>query len=170
MITFRTVADADRGFLLDLYADGRAAELAPTPWTDAQKRAFIEMQFTAQSKSYAEHHPHASHEIICVAGRPVGRLYLSRHGRAFHILDLLIATASRRGGIGSQVLAGILEQADRENKPTTVYVESFNPSLRLFKRLGFQIASENGFLLPLERPAASASESYSSAEAGPPDG
>lgn len=170
-ITFRTVSDADQAFLVDLYADSRAAELAPTPWTGAQKRAFVEMQFAAQSKSYAENHPRATHEIICVDGRPVGRLYLSREAPGFHILDILIATASRNAGVGSGVLAEILDEADRAGQPITVHVESFNPSLRLFKRLGFRIASENGFLLLLERPpSASAQESYSSAEAGPPDG
>ncbi len=169
-VTLRIVSESDRGFLLDLYADSRAAELAPVPWTDAQKRAFLEMQFAAQSTSYAENHPGATHEIICADGNAVGRLYLSRQPGVFHILDILIATASRNKGIGSQILAGILAEADRAGEPITIYVETFNPSLGLFKRLGFQPISENGFLLLLQRPAsASGRESNSSAEAGPPD-
>ena len=66
--------------------------------------------------------------------------------------DITIAPESRNAGIGSLVLRTILEEADLSGKPVTIYVESFNPSLRLFQRLGFQIASQDSFQLLLERP------------------
>jgi hypothetical protein len=39
------------------------------------------------------------------------------------------------------VLREILHKANRVDKPTTICVENFNPSLRLFERLGFRVAA-----------------------------
>jgi ribosomal protein S18 acetylase RimI-like enzyme len=151
-ITLRPVSESDLPFLFEIYASTREAELALTPWTAEQKQLFLNMQFQGQINGYREMHPQAVHEIIAAAGRPVGRLYLSRLPDCHHILDITIAPESRNAGIGSLVLRTILEEADLSGKPVTIYVESFNPSLRLFQRLGFQIASQDSFQLLLERP------------------
>jgi RimJ/RimL family protein N-acetyltransferase len=157
-ITRRSVCEADRPFLFEIYASTRAAELAMTPWTAEQKQLFLTMQFNAQIAGYSETHPQATHEIISAAGRPVGRLYLSRLPDCLHILDITIAPESRNAGIGTQVLREILEEADRVNKPVNIYVESYNPSLHLFERLGFRLAAQDSFQLLLERrPVAGAS-------------
>ncbi len=152
----RTVGNADRPFLFDLYASTRAAEMALTPWTAEQQEAFLTMQFNAQITAYRETYPEAEHEMITAGGRPVGRLYLSRLPDGLRILDITIAPEFRNAGIGSVVLGEILEEADRESKPVTIYVESFNPSLRLFQRLGFRIVVEDSFQLLLERQPVSA--------------
>jgi hypothetical protein len=44
----------------------------------------------------------------------------------------------------------MLEEARNKAKPVTIYVENFNPSLRLFERLGFQKDKEQGFQLLLK--------------------
>jgi len=155
-ITRRPAGEPDLEFLFDLYASTRAAELAMTPWTPEQKRQFLTMQFQAQIDGYRHAYPKAVHEIIAADGRPAGRLYLSREAERLHILDITIAPELRNTGIGSLVIGEILQEADRECKSVTIYVESFNPSLRLFLRLGFQVASQDSFQLLLERSAASA--------------
>jgi ribosomal protein S18 acetylase RimI-like enzyme len=151
-ITFRKVCDADRPVLFALYASTREAELAQVPWNAEQKHAFLEMQFAGQIRGYAETFPEATHEIILLEDRPVGRLYLSREARRLHILDITIAPESRDAGLGSRVLKGILKEAGASGKPVSIYVESFNPSIRLFERLGFRAASQDGFQLLLEHP------------------
>ena len=148
-IELRPVAEADRSLLFDLYASTRELELSQVPWTAEQKHTFLEMQFAAQTSGYAATYPHATHEIICVDGEPAGRLYLNR-GERFHILDITIAPARRNTRIGSEVLRRILEEAEREGKPVSIYTETFNPSVRLFARLGFQQKSVDGFLVLLE--------------------
>jgi len=80
----------------------------------------------------------------------VGRLYLDRGEKVFHILDITIAPAARNAGIGTAVLRGILDEAARRGKPVSIYNESFNPSMRLFDRLGFRPISSDGFLVRLE--------------------
>jgi RimJ/RimL family protein N-acetyltransferase len=150
-ITLRAVCESDDPFLFELYASTRASELALVPWTDTQKQAFLRMQFAAQKSSYAQQYPAAQHHIICLEETPVGRLYLDRNPDRLHILDITIAPQSRNKGIGSAVLGEILREAHDARKPTTIYVEDFNPSVRLFERLGFLRASVKDFQILLQR-------------------
>jgi|SRR5580704_1531922 ribosomal protein S18 acetylase RimI-like enzyme len=153
-IALQPVSESDDPFLFALYADTRASEMAVVPWTDAQKQAFLEMQFTAQRASYAKQYPAAQHAVICRDDDPVGRLYLDRSQERFHILDITMAKTCRNQGIGSLVLAKIVQEAERAGKPTTIYVEKFNRALRLFERLGFRVAAVKDFQVLLERPSA----------------
>jgi len=125
--------------------------MALVTWSDAQKQAFLQMQFTAQKTSYAKQFPSAQHAVICRDGNPVGRLYLDRSGERFHILDITVSDECRNQGIGDVVLRGLLAEAMEAGKPTTIYVENFNPSLRLFERLGFRTAGVKDFMILLER-------------------
>jgi RimJ/RimL family protein N-acetyltransferase len=151
MITLRKVSDSDAQLLLELYASTREAELSMTPWSEEQKSAFVRMQFAAQAQAYSAQHPCATHEVICLDGRPVGRLYLDRQPDRFDILDITIAPAFRNAGIGSQVLKDILQDADQARAGVCIYVETFNRSLRLFERLGFRAAAGQDFYIRLER-------------------
>jgi N-acetylglutamate synthase-like GNAT family acetyltransferase len=150
-ITLRAVTESDQEFLLAVYAGTRAAEMAMVPWTPEQKEAFIKMQFLAQSEHYAKEYPGAKHEIICRDGSPVGRLYMERRNDAFHILDIAVLIQNRNTGIGSFILQQVMQEARDRGKPVTIYVESFNPSLALFRKLGFHTVTENGFHLLLSR-------------------
>jgi ribosomal protein S18 acetylase RimI-like enzyme len=144
-ITLRAVTEADRDFVLSAYASTRAAEMAMVPWTAEQKDAFVKAQFAAQAHHYAAEYPGASHEIICRDGVATGRLYLDRGAEKFHILDVTVLPEFRNAGIGSFVLRRILEEAGRSGLPVSIYVESFNPSFNLFRKLGFQLSSNDGF-------------------------
>ncbi|HLJ50890.1 MAG TPA: GNAT family N-acetyltransferase [Bryobacteraceae bacterium] len=150
-ISLQSVCETDDPFLFELYASTREAELSQVPWTDTQKQAFLQMQFDAQKRGYKSTHPGAEHQLICADGVPVGRLYLDRLADRLHILDITVAPRFRHSGFGSCVLRGILDEANTKNKMVTIYVESFNPSVRLFQRLGFEVASVDGFQLLLER-------------------
>lgn len=154
-ISLRAVTDADEEFLLSVYASTREEELAQLPWSGEQKDAFVRMQFAAQQRHYAAQYPQAGHNIICADGTPVGRIYLDRGPERFHILDITILPQHRNAGIGASVLRQILYEAKAEGgsaaKPVTIYVENFNPSLRLFTRLGFQRVEEKGFHLLLSK-------------------
>lgn len=150
-ITLRDVADADLPFVLDLYASVRDAEMQLVPWTPEQKRAFVEMQFAAQLRGYRDRYPSAEHLLILSDHNPAGRLYVDRGAKEIHILDITVAPARRGAGIGSTVLNALIAEAGLCGKPVSIYVEDFNPSLRLFEHLGFRLAKQDGFQLLLER-------------------
>lgn len=149
-LTLRPVADSDDGFLLELYGSTRQQELAQVPWTAEQKQLFVRMQWEAQKKHYAAEHPKASHVVICVEDRAVGRVYLDRTAEQFHILDISILPEDRNQGTGSLLLGQIMAEAKQAGKPVTIFVETFNPSLRLFQRLGFTTLRQEGFHLLMQ--------------------
>lgn len=148
-ISLRPVEQADDEFLLSVYASTRADEMARVPWAPEQKDAFVRMQFEAQKRHYAAQYPRATHEIICLDGAPIGRLYLSRDADALHILDITVLPQFRNSGTGSFLIRELLAEAGEAGNPVTIYVETFNPSLHLFSRLGFQKVEEAGLQLLL---------------------
>lgn len=146
-IKLRPATAADSAFLLAVYGSSRAEELARVPWTAEQKQAFVKMQFAAQTEHYAAMYPQGSHDIIYKDETPVGRIYADRNAERLHILDITVLPEHRSQGIGSALLRRLMEEAGASGKPVTIYVESFNPSLRLFERLGFYREQEEGFQL-----------------------
>ena len=137
-ITCGPVGPDDHAFLLEVYGSTRADEMALVPWNADQKRAFIKMQFTGQQEHYQNKFPTASHEIILLSGRPVGRLYVARLEQEIRIVDITLMPAERNAGIGSFLLSGLLDEAGSVGKVVRIYVEDFNRSLSFFERLNFK--------------------------------
>jgi len=149
-ITLRPVGPDDHDFLVEVYASTRAEELALVPWTKEQQQAFIRSQFAAQQDHYAKKYPAASHDIIVCKGRQVGRLYVARLHHEIRIVDITVLPSERNGGIGSYLIKQLLDEAKRTGKITRIYIEEFNPSLRLFERLGFLRSEQHGIHLLME--------------------
>lgn len=143
-IELRPVGVDDEDFLLRVYASTREQEMSFVPWNAEQKEAFVRSQFAAQSTHYKAKYPDAEHSIICRDGEQVGRMFLARLPDVFAIADITVLPEYRNAGIGSFVLGNVLKEAKDVGKPVSIYVESFNPSLRLFERLGFSKAGEYG--------------------------
>jgi ribosomal protein S18 acetylase RimI-like enzyme len=143
-IKLRPVQAGDDDLLLRLYSSTRAAEMAQIPWTPEQKDAFVRTQFAAQKQHYGATYPTAEHQIICWKEQPAGRIYLDRNNEAFHILDITVLPELRNTGIGSKILNGVMDEAKAAGKPVTIFVETYNPSVRLFERLGFRQVRTEG--------------------------
>lgn len=143
-LAFQPASPADESFLLDLYSQGRAGEMALVPWTGEQKAAFLCAQFQAQRSHYETHYPQSAHLIIRQGEEPVGRLWVDRAADRIHVLDLAVHPLHQCNGIGSTVLRSLMAEAAAAGLPLTIYVESFNPARRLFQRLGFADQSETG--------------------------
>lgn len=144
-LTLRPVHDSDDAFLLRVYGSTRSQELALVPWTAEQKEQFVRAQFEAQKMYYAAEHPDAAHTVICINGAAAGRLYLDRSNEGFHILDVTLLPEYRNAGAGSLLLRQIMAEAAHAGKTVSIFVETFNPSLRLFQRLGFTAVQQEGF-------------------------
>jgi ribosomal protein S18 acetylase RimI-like enzyme len=160
-VRLRAATPEDEGFLLRVYASTRAEELARVPWNEEQRAAFVKMQFDAQQHHYQSNFPSASHQVIECAGQPVGRLYVLRTDEFTRILDITILPEFRSTGIGTPLIEDLMAEAASIRKPLRIYVESFNPSLRLFERLGFQQTEENGIHLLMEWNSSNGSSSGS---------
>ena len=147
----RPERDDDAPFLLALYSSTRADELAQTPWSQEQKAAFLAMQFAAQRQHYRTHTPDGVWLVLERAGEPIGRLYLEDRGERLHVVDISLAPAWRGRGLGGQLLERLIETAGRAGRSVGIFVEKFNPALRLYRRLGFVEIGDTGVYLEMER-------------------
>ena len=136
-VTFRPVKEKDEDFLFRVYASTREEEMARVEWSDAQKEAFLRMQFDAQSLHYRERYPEASLEVILVEGHPAGRLYKAMLDDEIRIIDITLLPRYRGHGAGTPIIRDVMNDAAKIDKAVRIHVESFNRSLRLFRRLGF---------------------------------
>jgi RimJ/RimL family protein N-acetyltransferase len=139
-LSFPPITRSDEAFLFALYASTRADEMTFVPWNAEQKTAFLQSQFQAQHQHYTSKYPHGKFQIIQLDDQKIGRLYVCELEDEVRIIDLTILPEFRGQGFGTEIIMGILHKAE---KPVQIYLES-NQSINLFKRLGFEIVSDEG--------------------------
>jgi ribosomal protein S18 acetylase RimI-like enzyme len=141
-VALRPAEPQDRSFLERVYASTRAEELAPVPWSDAQKAAFLHMQFEAQDKHYRQFYGNARFDLIIAGEQPIGRIYVERAASEIRLIDIALLPEHRGAGIGGALIAALIAEARAIDKPITLYVERDNPAQRLYRRLGFSATGE----------------------------
>ena len=140
----RPETEAAIAFLRRLYASTRAAELALTDWSDGQKLAFTDSQFDLQRHHYRTYYSESEWHVIEHDGVPVGRLYLHRGPSVFELIDIALLPQWRGRGIGAALMRAVCALAREAGCTVVIYVEKFNPALRLYLRLGFREAGDEG--------------------------
>lgn len=140
-LSFPLITRSDEPLLFALYSTTRADEMALVPWSDEQKHSFVYSQFQAQHNHYLSEYPNGKFQTIELDNQKIGRLYVCELENEIQIIDLTLLPEFRGQGVGTQILTDILQTAE---KPVQIYLESFNQSLNLFTRLGFQIVSDEG--------------------------
>jgi ribosomal protein S18 acetylase RimI-like enzyme len=143
-ISFRPVTDADLPFLYRVYASTRTEELAVVPWSDAEKAAFLIQQFNAQHADYRRNYAQADWLVLLRAGEAIGRLYFERRAKEHHVLDITLLPEHRGQGFGTALFSDFMDEAATAGRPLSIYVEKFNPALKLYRRLGFRTIEESG--------------------------
>lgn len=150
LVGLRPVDASDEAFLFEVYASTRQEELAKVVWNEAQRESFLRMQFKAQSHHYAAEYPGAEFHVVLVEGQPAGRLYVHRRPKEIRVMDIVLLPRFRGQGIATILMKKLLAEGDRSSRPVTVHVETFNPALRWYERLGFQPVANNGFYRLME--------------------
>ena len=150
----RPETDADLAFLMRLFASTREEELAPVPWSEAEKQAFLAHQFQAQRHHYRTFIAGCAFDVIEQNGEPAGRLYLEVRRTQLHIVDISLLPDWRGRGVGTAILEALQAAGRASGKGVGIFVEKFNPALRLYRRLGFTDIADHGVYLEMEwRPA-----------------
>jgi GNAT superfamily N-acetyltransferase len=153
----RDEGPGDEAFLFALYASTRADELALWGWDDAQRRAFLEMQFRAHRLHYADIGPALRSRIVLHQGQPIGRIATVASAEAINLADIALLPEYRGRGIGGALIRAELAAASAAGLPLTLHVLRQNPAARLYARLGFVVVEDDGlylqmFAAPLSRP------------------
>lgn len=143
-IRFRQAGDGDLPFFLTLYASTREEELARVDWSTEQKTAFVQMQFEAQHKYYHEQYPDAEYLVVQQDDKDIGRIYLHRRTDELRLIDITLSPWVRNRGLGYKLLKDLLDDALACSLPVRIHVETYNPAMRLYKRLGFRPIEDQG--------------------------
>lgn len=150
-LALRPAEAADEEFLQSVYASTRADEMALVDWTGEQKAAFVQMQFRAQRQYYLSQYPHAEYYIVETDGNRIGRMIVDRSLDPILLMDIALLPEHRGRGAGTALIHELLDEADRAGRTIQLHVESFNPAMRLYTRLGFVRTGESGFYLEMTR-------------------
>lgn len=150
-VSLRPITGTDLPFLFQVYVGTRAAELAPVPWPDEQKAAFLAMQFDAQHRHYQQHYPAATFMVVLVDGEPAGRLYLNRASSEIRIVDIALLGEYQGRGIGTHLVRAIGAESRERGCPVRIHVERENPALAWYQREGFRLLEDRGVYLFMER-------------------
>jgi ribosomal protein S18 acetylase RimI-like enzyme len=143
-VTLRPETDADIPFLQAVYASTRAEEMALVDWPLEQQQEFVLSQFRFQRQHYKQYYSDSQFDVILVDDAPAGRLYVHRGPKEIRIVDIALLPEFRGRGIGQGLLEGLQSEARAKGQPVSIHVERFNRALRLYERLGFKIAGEQG--------------------------
>jgi ribosomal protein S18 acetylase RimI-like enzyme len=140
---------ADDSFMYAAFASTRTEELAITGWSEEQKEQFLRMQFEAQRQSYLRDLPDAEYAVVRCGATAVGRLIVERTPSEIHIVDIALLTQFRKQGIGSILMRRMLAEAEQRGKSVRLFVEKFNPALRWYERLGFEVVNTTPIYLEM---------------------
>src|ERR1700683_934564 len=110
-ITLDAATASDQEFFYRTFASTRAAEVALTGWSAEQQESFLRMQFEAQRRGYLMQTPDAQYWIIRRNGASVGRLIVDRTNEDIHLLDIALLPEFRGHGIGSTLMASLIQEA-----------------------------------------------------------
>lgn len=143
-VSYRDFTDDDLPFVSELYASTRREELAATGWPPELQASFLAQQAAAQHSHYSLHYADAEWLIIERDAKAIGRLYLRETPGSLRIVDISLVPDSRGQGIGSAILADILDHARDSASEVTIHVERNNPARSLYGRLGFETIEEKG--------------------------
>lgn len=140
----RRETEDDFEFIIRLYASTRAEELAPVPWPEEAKQAFLRSQCELQHAHYQKHYLGAEFLVLERHSQPVGRIYLHQGTQEIRLMDIAFIPEQRGLGIGTRLLHALLTYAQAHNVTVTLHVEPLNPAQRLYARLGFRLLEERG--------------------------
>ena len=147
-ISLRDIRESDLPVLCEIYGSTRTEELEKgTNWNEEQKKVFIEQQFFAQHTYYQKNYIGAKFYIIERENVVIGRLYIDYffEKNAIRIIDITLLPNWRQKNIGSSILEEIIKMAVLKDMNVSIHVETFNPAMNLYKRLGFtKISETNG--------------------------
>jgi ribosomal protein S18 acetylase RimI-like enzyme len=154
MVERRLAAAGDEGFLRELYATTRPEVAA---WEVEAREVFLDLQFRAQRQGYEARFPGSAHELILLAGRAVGRVWVAWLPDECRIVDLTLLPEHRRLGIGTRIAGELLAEADRRELPVRLTVERANgPAREFWSQLGFVVVADDPVYLAVERPVTGA--------------
>jgi ribosomal protein S18 acetylase RimI-like enzyme len=146
--TLRPASAADHDFVWQLLLMTSKGYVEQTwGWTD-------EIQQLVEQDFERWFNPPESGQIVRVDGRDVGYLKVADHEDGVLLDMVLIDPAYQNRGLGTALIAPVLEAAHARGQAVVLQVLKVNPSKRLYERLGFVVTDElpNHYLMQADPP------------------
>lgn len=89
--------------------------------------------------------------IVVAAGEDIGWPQVSETEHEIFLKQVFLQPACQGRGIGSQLIADLIERGRQTRKPIRLGVVKNNPAVQLYRRLGFQLTSEDEFKYYMEK-------------------
>ncbi|MFN2608076.1 MAG: GNAT family N-acetyltransferase [Acidimicrobiales bacterium] len=109
------------------------------------------MQARAREAAYRSCWPEARSHVVEVGGEAAGRLLVDEGDDSHRVVDIALLAPFRGRGVGSRVLAGVVERADAAGVPVRLSVARSSPAVALYRRMGFEVVADEGLDLAMER-------------------
>ncbi|MDN6883034.1 GNAT family N-acetyltransferase [Variovorax sp. CAN2819] len=90
-------------------------------------------------------------EVLLHEGMPVGLLKVSRDPHEWVVIQIQLAPGYQGGGIGTGLLAEVIDEAARVGVDLTLSVLKANPAKSLYERFGFVVERESEFSYEMRR-------------------
>lgn len=137
-LSLRPIQETDKDFLLYLYTLMKEPELSfISNLSVEQKQQLIQQQFDAQHMSYTQNYADARLDLLLLEDKAIGRFYVQRTTENIQIMDIILLKEMQNQGIGSYLVKQLITEAQETKRTLSLYVETFNPAIRLYERLGF---------------------------------
>ncbi len=126
--SLRQLHDAESDAMLALHRASMGGYIEETwgPWDDGLQRSFWNERLEKKLL-----------QVIEVGGLAAGLLEVTRHPDAIEVVNLELAPAFQRRGIGTAILTEIQAEATAREAAVLLQVLKVNPARRLYERLGF---------------------------------
>lgn len=151
-LTLRPEQPDDLIFRYQLFCDSRTPEWYQVELPDDLRGQLMGHQFDAQTVSYVNEFPAARFDIIELDGRPIGRIVVDREHGDINLVDQAIVPELRNQGLGTAIMTWLIAESVETGLPISLYVANSNdPSLRLYRRLGFETLEDTELYLKMIR-------------------
>lgn len=151
-VAFSDETAADWPFIVTLYSQVRAEEVAQVSWPPGGAEAFLAQQCALQAQHYRQHYAGARFLVLRMGQESIGRLYVHQT-RELRVMDVALIESARNRGIGTRLMKCLITYADAAGIVVSLHVEPFNPAMRLYQRLGFETREERGIYHFMVRPS-----------------
>ena len=97
---------------------------------------------TEQRRFFDEHFDIDVHQIVLVDGQDSGFLFYEQRSDHMYLGNLALVPDSQRRGVGSAILAMVIDEADAAGLPIRLQVLKPNPARQFYEQRGFVLSSE----------------------------
>jgi ribosomal protein S18 acetylase RimI-like enzyme len=158
-VRLRPQTAADAPFLFALFHGRMAAMLAPAGLAPEALDSLIASQYRLRGLDYRAKFPRARWSVVEAEDGPIGELIEHDEPDAVYIVDMTLRPARQAQGIGGALVRALMTAHAARGGVRAIALASNEHSLRMFRKLGFAAAREDGdayYSLRWRPPAASA--------------